>query len=527
VLKEKINYKEGLPVHLLVAEIDEYPMHFHDELEVVYVLEGRVSLRDGYYNYELKQGDIFILNDREIHSFHRVDDDPNVVMMLQLDLTYFSQYYNNLTNNFFVTDMEDDDDESLDVLRGILAQMVVDILQKGYGYEQKVIESAHNLIACLQADFQYFVMEDGKFINENKKKGNKILAGRLNRITDYMYDNYYRKLTLNEIAKREHLSIYYLSHVIKEATGLSFQELLSFIRVEESERLLLGTSKKIGVIAEETGFSAVRYYIKHFQTWYGMHPLEYRRKYTGKVISRESEAALRRCTPDEIKRLLREQVQGLQMEENVENAAVPTIVDLQLKELHRAVPQEFFLDELMQKPMMKPVSGPYVLFKSLGEQVIAGGDHYLISIAEGPSGEMQSLSVLIYNFDRVLGQNLNKADRLQSIAALIRNYDSSMEFLLRCTGIAGEFDVCRYRVSRDNSLMTFQRLMEKNEPLSTRATLVQKWASLPRVEFGRFTATDTTSIRATLRGFGAELILIDRKSPGRTSGSEEPERRRR
>lgn len=49
------------------------------------------------------------------------------------------------------------------------------------------------------SDFQYFVMEDGKFVNEAKNKGNKILAGRLNRITDYMYDNYSRKLTLNEI----------------------------------------------------------------------------------------------------------------------------------------------------------------------------------------------------------------------------------------------------------------------------------------------------------------------------------------
>ena len=61
---------------------------------------------------------------------------------------------------------------------------MMDILEKGFGYEQKVIESTHNLITSLQADFQYFVMEDGRFVNE--AKGNKILAGRLNRITDYM-----------------------------------------------------------------------------------------------------------------------------------------------------------------------------------------------------------------------------------------------------------------------------------------------------------------------------------------------------
>ena len=76
---------------------------------------------------------------------------------------------------------------------------------------------------------------------------------------DYMYENYERKLTLSEIAENEKLSIYYLSHIIKEATGLSFQDLLSYIRVEESERLLLESGKKIGAIAEEMGFSALLY----------------------------------------------------------------------------------------------------------------------------------------------------------------------------------------------------------------------------------------------------------------------------
>ncbi|MEG0157262.1 MAG: AraC family ligand binding domain-containing protein, partial [Anaerovoracaceae bacterium] len=79
MLKEKITYKDELPINILVAEIEEYPIHFHDELEVVYILKGKVKLRNGYYSYELKQGDIFILNDREIHSFNRIDDEENLV----------------------------------------------------------------------------------------------------------------------------------------------------------------------------------------------------------------------------------------------------------------------------------------------------------------------------------------------------------------------------------------------------------------------------------------------------------------
>ena len=37
MLKENIVYKEDLPVNCFVMNIEEYPIHFHNDLEVVYV----------------------------------------------------------------------------------------------------------------------------------------------------------------------------------------------------------------------------------------------------------------------------------------------------------------------------------------------------------------------------------------------------------------------------------------------------------------------------------------------------------
>ena len=50
---------------------------------------------------------------------------------------------------------------------------------------------------------------------------------------------------------------------LKITISLSFNDLLNFIRVEQSESELLGTEKKIGEISLDVGFSAKRYYIKH------------------------------------------------------------------------------------------------------------------------------------------------------------------------------------------------------------------------------------------------------------------------
>ena len=511
MLKEKIMYRDELPINVITANIDEYPIHFHDDMEVVYVLDGSITLRNGYYTYNMKQGDIFILNDREMHSFESTGED-NMVMMLQMDLTYFSRYYDNLKNNFFVTDMEDDSDESLDVLKGILARIMMEILQKGYGYEHKVIESTHNLIACLMSDFQYFVMEDGKFKNESKNKGNKILAGRLNRITDYMYDNYNRKLTLNEIADREHLSIYYLSHIIKEATGLSFQELLSYIRVEESEKLLLGTNKKIGAIAEETGFSAVRYYIKHFEQWFGMHPLEYRREYIGKIISREIEAKYTRCSPVQIEEAIRRQVKGVYADYLDKLKVKPVIVNIDIyddyAEIKKGKPE---LEEIMSRDINKVLAEPYKVLYNMEENLIASGPNYMVTTRDKFPGALSSLSILVYNIDDNVSKSLKRIGTNADLLRVIRNYDGEAEFLVRCSGLSGQFRVLRYKLDRDNFLNKIEEQSKNKQDYSPREFLLKKLSEEPTITSAVFSSSDIISVRSVFKGIGAELILIDLK----------------
>lgn len=510
MLKEKIVYKDGLPINVTTANINEYPIHFHDDMEVVYVLDGKVTLRNGYYTYTLKQGDIFILNDREMHSFESTGED-NMVMMLQLDLAYFSRYYDNLRNNFFVTDMEDDSDESLEVLKTILAKIMMEVLQKGYRYEDKVIESTHNLIACLMSDFQYFVMEDGKFKNESKNKGNKILAGRLNRITDYMYENYSRKLTLSEIADKEHLSIYYLSHIIKEATGLSFQDLLSYIRVEESEKLLLGTNKKIGAIADETGFSAVRYYIKHFEQWFGMHPLEYRKKYIGKIISREIEAKYERVSPAQIEDAIRKQVKGVYADYADKLKTPPVIVDIDIYDDYAALQKEPpALKEIMERGVNATLAEPYMKLMEMKEGIITSGDNYIISTKNKYPGALDSLSILVYNFDANVIRSLKRINSYEELMRISRNYDNEMEFLVRATGLSGNFRIIRYRLEKDSIMSRVKEMIDPGMKTDVREAFINKLITEANVTTGSYTSSDALSVRTTFKGIGAELVLIDK-----------------
>lgn len=511
MLKEKIFYRDELPINVTTANIEDYPIHFHDDIEVAYVLAGTVILRNGYYTYTLRQGDIFIINDREMHSFERTDED-NMVMMLQMDLTYFGRYYDNLKNCFFVTESSDGSDESLDVLRNILARIMMEVIQKGYGYEHKVIESTHNLIGNLMSDFQYFVMDDGRFRNETRNKGNKILAGRLNRITDYMYDNYNRKLTLGEIADREHLSIYYLSHIIKEATGLSFQDLLSYIRVEESERLLLGTNKKIGAIAEETGFSAVRYYVKHFEHWFGMHPLEYRKKYIGKIISREIEARYEKCKPAQIEEAIRRQVKGVYVDYMDRKNIQPTIVNIDVYDDYATIkkdPPE--LAEIMERPANATLAIPYLRLISIEENLIESGPNYMVTTRDNFPGALESLSILVYNFDENVLRSLKKIHGQEDLLRIARHYDKEAEFLVRCNGLDGEYRIMRWKMDSESIKGRIEKVINPRQHKDPRQELLRSMSVGPVMSTEEVTCSDALSVRTVIKGLGTELILIDRK----------------
>ena len=102
---------------------------------------------------------------------------------------------------------------------------------------------------------------------------------QLCRITRYILLNYRDKITLNDIAEMEHLSSYYLSHLIKENLGFNFQSFLNAIRLEFAEKELVFTGKTLLQISQDCGFSSPNYFNKCFSAWYGKTPAQYRREY--------------------------------------------------------------------------------------------------------------------------------------------------------------------------------------------------------------------------------------------------------
>ncbi|MFU0824014.1 helix-turn-helix domain-containing protein [Clostridium sp.] len=272
--REYISFQGNLPLTISLQEISYYPLHWHNCLEIIFVLKGTVFVQIESEVYELKEREIEIINSDEPHKIYSQDKD-NRILLFKMDLDFFEKYYSDVKDIYFYTDSSREgvqEKEKYKVLRKFLSILACEAIQQGEDYDEEIEKQMVKLLFHLLNNFHYLIYD------EEDLKENEIQFERYHRISKFIYNNYMNKISLQDIAKREFLSSYYLSHEIKNMAGTNFKDFLNSTRVHESVKLLLDTEKTISEISEEVGFSHTRYYNKYFKMYYKMTPLQYRKK---------------------------------------------------------------------------------------------------------------------------------------------------------------------------------------------------------------------------------------------------------
>ena len=244
--------------------------HGHEDLEIGILMEGSVYLFLETKPYLLKKGDIYIINRHQIHSFAQTEE-KNKILAFQLGGDFYLQ------------------------LNPALAYLQ---------FENTIIHSGalHNrlygkLLSCALCYFNqdcYYELRCGSWMLEILYE---ILSGthsriasekesllaqnnslRLTRITDYIGSHYRENISLQDIADKEGITVYHLSHFIKKMLGISFQEYLNNVRFEHALQLVRHSDFNILDICLETGFSSSRYLNRMFEKRLGCTVREYRKQ---------------------------------------------------------------------------------------------------------------------------------------------------------------------------------------------------------------------------------------------------------
>lgn len=139
--------------------------------------------------------------------------------------------------------------------------------------------------SLLQLLTHHFIShQESQLLHEN--------ARRTRSISQYTEQHAGEKLLLSDIAARENLSLYYLSHLFKETFGMPFQTYLLKIRCENARRLLLLTDLSLLDICISCGFSDPKYFNKGFRQQYQLSPKEYRQQFRHEKLPQQQKSML-------------------------------------------------------------------------------------------------------------------------------------------------------------------------------------------------------------------------------------------
>ena len=97
----------------------------------------------------------------------------------------------------------------------------------------------------------------------------------IERVKEYIRENYSEDISLESVAEYISFSKYYLSKLFKEVEGINYKDYLIKIRMEKAKEMLKDGGK-IKVIAREVGYSDRNYFSRAFKKYTGISPCRFR-----------------------------------------------------------------------------------------------------------------------------------------------------------------------------------------------------------------------------------------------------------
>ncbi len=275
-----------LPYDIYGTRIPEYytiyPVHWHEEMEIVVAVRGRSIYNVDFKEYEVKAGDILIIPPASLHSFEQKGDEAfagfvilfNAAMINNnaLDICSTKYIIPIFNNEMYLPVSIPSDNEHNQPIYKILKELLVSHFERPEGYELSIKISLMKLI-------HYFI-EHHLYVKGNQRISTDKSTLQMKKIINYIEEHYSEKITLETLSLYAGISEYHLAHTFKKCTGQSPIEYINHYRLSLAANRLIETDEQIIIIAIDTGFNNISYFNRIFKKRFGVTPREYRNNHS-------------------------------------------------------------------------------------------------------------------------------------------------------------------------------------------------------------------------------------------------------
>jgi AraC-like DNA-binding protein len=256
-----------------------FPLHWHEQIEILYVLEGQLTALINGKTWDGRQGDIFIIDTGLIHGFSEPSPESSV-RIFQFGREIFDEPLT-LTEDRQVKkpvfggtcQISPLRDRSVYLLvKTILTDINREFQKKEQGYRFVIKSDLYKLAAFLLRN-----MAAEEAVNSGRITVEKNHTRYLEQIFSYMYRNFDNPdLKLDDAAREVGLSKYYLTRFLKEQTGLGYHDHLARVRLSRARQFLAESDIPVIDIAYQCGFYSLTTFNRLFKKHTGTIPSAYR-----------------------------------------------------------------------------------------------------------------------------------------------------------------------------------------------------------------------------------------------------------
>ncbi len=238
-------------------------LHWHENIEICYMLRGTADFTVGNETYRFTPGDIVTVPSRELHLFEDHGDNlVNICLIPVRDLTFWIHDLPFLPT-FISHEQIEQIDGVKDQLESIFAVMKSEKgSNKPFSTQIMLTQTLH--LWCLLA-------RNFKTNSYAVTKHRNLIQPILDQITQDCSKPYSLKL----LASQLNYTPEYLSSIFHECVGMGFKEYLDNRRINLAKNMLLSHEFSIYEIAQQCGFENIRTFNNRFKKLVNMTPSEY------------------------------------------------------------------------------------------------------------------------------------------------------------------------------------------------------------------------------------------------------------
>ena len=256
-------------------EIEEYPTHWHNAVEVIIPLHNGFTVTVGGTDYHLNEKEIIIIPPGELHSMPAQEGrriifqcDNSIISdipALEALVPVFSDaFYINSTLN-----------KELYILS---RKSILDIYSEYYSKSSLAdVRIYICLINMLTAVREYQLTQaadafSGEIPGRDDSK-------KFNMVMKYINQNYMFDIPLEKIADIAGYSKYHFSRIFKKYNNVSYIQYINGKRIKAAERLLIDPSLSVTEVAMRAGFTSLTTFNRAFKKAKNCTPTEFKTLY--------------------------------------------------------------------------------------------------------------------------------------------------------------------------------------------------------------------------------------------------------